>query len=185
MDPQRLFQLQLFENGHSKVLRTPQSLIHVSSSSSFDMQLSLFFLSLLPIASATIQIVSGGSWTTAQGEHIQAHGGSIVNHNGAFYLIGENKFDGSPFQSIRCYKSTNLVDWSFEGTLLQKGNNGNSANGAGTDLGDSRVVERPKVIYNDNTRKWVMYLHIDSSNYGEAKVGVAVADSICGQYQYR
>jgi hypothetical protein len=30
-----------------------------------------------------------------------------------------------------------------------------------------------------------MYMHIDSSNYGEAKVGVATGSSICGTYTYR
>ncbi|CAG9951801.1 unnamed protein product [Clonostachys rosea f. rosea IK726] len=30
-----------------------------------------------------------------------------------------------------------------------------------------------------------MYLHIDSSNYGEAKVGVAVSNTVCGKYEYR
>jgi hypothetical protein len=29
-----------------------------------------------------------------------------------------------------------------------------------------------------------MWMHIDSSNYGEAKVGVATSDSICGSYKY-
>lgn len=29
-----------------------------------------------------------------------------------------------------------------------------------------------------------MYLHIDSSNYGEAKIGVATSDSVCGRYTY-
>jgi len=29
-----------------------------------------------------------------------------------------------------------------------------------------------------------MWLHIDSSNYGEAKAGVATSDSICGSYNY-
>lgn len=46
-------------------------------------------------------------------------------------------------------------------------------------------MERPKVIYNDNTGQYVMYLHIDSSNYGEAKVGVATSSSVCGTYSYR
>ena len=30
-----------------------------------------------------------------------------------------------------------------------------------------------------------MWMHIDSSNYGEAKVGVATSGSICGSYSYR
>lgn len=29
-----------------------------------------------------------------------------------------------------------------------------------------------------------MYLHIDSSDYGEAEVGVATSSSVCGQYSY-
>jgi len=28
-------------------------------------------------------------------------------------------------------------------------------------------------------------MHIDSSSYGEAKVGVATGDSVCGSYTYR
>ena len=29
-----------------------------------------------------------------------------------------------------------------------------------------------------------MYMHIDSGNYGEAKVGVATSDTVCGKYTY-
>jgi len=37
---------------------------------------------------------------------------------------------------------------------------------------------------NAGTGQWVMWLHIDSSNYGEAKAGVAVSGSVCGDYTY-
>lgn len=68
------------------------------------------------------------------------------------------------------------MSWTYVGALLSRTSSG--------DLGPSRVVERPKVIYNSSTRKYVMYLHIDDSSYGEAKVGVATADSVCGKYNY-
>lgn len=55
------------------------------------------------------------------------------------------------------------MSWTYVGALLSR-----TASG---DLGPSRVVERPKVIYNSSTRKYVLYLHIDDSSYGEAKVG--------------
>jgi hypothetical protein len=45
-------------------------------------------------------------------------------------------------------------------------------------------VERPKVVYNDETGKFVLYMHIDSSSYGEAKAGVATGDTVCGSYEY-
>lgn len=92
-------------------------------------------------------------------------------------MIGENKLDGSAFQSVNCYSSTNLVEWTYVGALLTLQTSG--------DLGPSRVVERPKVIYNSNTQQYVMYMHIDSSSYGEAKVGVATSSSVCGSYTYR
>lgn len=91
-------------------------------------------------------------------------------------MIGEDKTDGSAFQNINCYASTNLVEWSYVGALLSRTSSG--------DLGPNRVVERPKVIYNASTKKYVLYMHIDSSNYGEAKVGVATGDTVCGRYNY-
>jgi hypothetical protein len=45
-------------------------------------------------------------------------------------------------------------------------------------------VERPKVIYNEENKQYVMWMHIDSSDYSEAKAGVAVGSSVCGDYTY-
>ena len=94
-----------------------------------------------------------------------------------YYIIGEDKTQGSAFQNINCYSSRDLVEWEYEGALLTRGSDG--------DLGPNRVVERPKVIRHPDTGAYVLYLHIDSSNYGEAKVGVATGDSVCGRYEYR
>jgi len=91
-------------------------------------------------------------------------------------MIGEDKFNGSSFQNVNCYASTNLVEWNFAGALLSGTSSG--------DLGPKRVVERPKVIHNKSTKKYVLYMHIDDSTYKEAKVGVAIGDTICGNYEY-
>lgn len=91
--------------------------------------------------------------------------------------MGEDKTNGSPFQNINCYSSSDLIHWKFENALLSQTSSG--------DLGPNRVVERPKIIYNDQTRDYVMYMHIDDSNYAEAKVGVATSKSVCGDYAYR
>lgn len=99
---------------------------------------------------------------TNTGAHVQAHGAGVIEVDGTYYLIGEDKTTGSAFQNINCYSSKDLVSWTYVGALLSR-----TASG---DLGPSRVVERPKVIYNSSTRKYVMYLHIDDSSYGEAKV---------------
>lgn len=111
------------------------------------------------------------------GLHVQAHGAGVFVENGVYYLIGEDKTSGSAFQNINCYSSTDLVQWKYVGALLSR------TTTAG-DLGPDRVVERPKVIYNSSTKKYVLYMHIDSSSYAEAKVGVATGDSVCGKYSY-
>ncbi|KAF8607241.1 galactan 1,3-beta-galactosidase [Ceratobasidium sp. AG-I] len=139
---------------------------------------SCLLLGLAHLASATLQIVPAATWTASgTNQHIQAHGGAITKEGSTYYWIGENKLNGSSFQSVNCYSSTNLVEWKYVGALLSLQSSG--------DLGPSRVVERPKVIYNSSTGKYVLYMHIDSSNYGEAKVGVAVGSSICGSYTYQ
>ena len=96
--------------------------------------------------------------------------------SGVFYLIGENHLNGSAFQSINCYSSTDLVSWTFVNELLSLQSSG--------DLGPDRVVERPHVLYNSGTGLWVMWMHIDNSSYGEAKAGVATSGSVCGDYTY-
>jgi beta-xylosidase len=55
---------------------------------------------------------------------------------------------------------------------------------ASGDTGPNRVIERPKIIYNKSTKKYVMWMHIDSGDYKEAKIGVATGDSVCGKYTY-
>lgn len=80
---------------------------------------------------------------------MQAHGGGVILVNGLYYQIGENKLDGSAFQSINCYSSPDLVNWKFVNKLLTVGQ-------GASDLATGRVVERPHVIYNDATKKYVM-----------------------------
>ncbi|KAB8298752.1 hypothetical protein EYC80_000927 [Monilinia laxa] len=121
--------------------------------------------------------VPGATWTASGlNQHIQAHGGGIIQVGSTYYWAGENKLNGSNFQSINCYSSADLVNWKFNSYLLTLQSSG--------DLGPNRVVERPHIIYNAATAKYVMWMHIDSSNYGEAKAGVATSDSVCGSYTY-
>ncbi|KAF2456989.1 glycosyl hydrolase family 43 protein [Lineolata rhizophorae] len=127
---------------------------------------------------ADLQVVPGATWTANNtGTHIQAHGGGITVADGRYYWVGEDKTNGSAFQNINCYSSTDLVQWTFVGALLSRQGSG--------DLGPERVVERPKVVWNQNSGQYVLFLHIDSSNYGEAKVGIATSSEVCGQYEYR
>ncbi|PYH92254.1 glycosyl hydrolase family 43 protein [Aspergillus ellipticus CBS 707.79] len=134
-------------------------------------------LALASTAAASLQIVPGATWTAGgTNQHIQAHGAGLIEVDSTYYWVGENHFNGSAFQSINCYSSTDLVEWTFVGELLSLESSG--------DLGPDRVVERPKIIYNDDTSTYVMWMHIDDSSYAEAKTGVATSSSVCGEYDY-
>ncbi|KAI1332753.1 galactan 1,3-beta-galactosidase [Xylariaceae sp. FL0255] len=143
----------------------------------YSMRAGLFLLAAT-VVDATLQIVPGATWTaTNTGEHIQAHGAGIIEVSGTYYMIGEDHTNGSAFQNINCYSSTNLVEWTYVGALLSQTSSG--------DLGPNRVVERPKVIYNSANKQYVLWMHIDDSGYSEAKVGVATSSSVCGTYSYK
>ncbi|GKZ37825.1 hypothetical protein AbraIFM66950_009614 [Aspergillus brasiliensis] len=134
-------------------------------------------LLLASAAHASLDMVPGATWTAAgTNKHIQAHGAGIIQVDGTYYMIGENHTNGAYFQSINCYSSTNLFDWTFENEVLTLQSSG--------DLGPERVVERPKVLYNSETETYVMWMHIDNVAYTDAKAGVATSATVCGDYTY-
>ena len=133
------------------------------------------------LADTTGTFTPGAAWTDQSGNVLQMHGLGLVKSGSTWYAFGENKSGESSsnaaFQSIACYSSTDLAHWTYQRAAL-------SVQASG-DLGPNRVVERPKVLYNASTSTYVMYLHIDSASYGEAKVGVATSSTPCGPYTYR
>ena len=133
-------------------------------------------IALITIAScsfaAQAQITSGTTWDATNGSRITAHGGQILKEGSTYYWIGEVDSSGGGFQGINCYSSTNLSAWSFVADVLPPQSSG--------DLESSDLVERPKVLYNSSTGKYVMWLHIWN---GDA-VGYATSSSVCGTYTY-
>jgi hypothetical protein len=126
---------------------------------------------------AVVTITPGTVWTDQSGNTIEAHGEGITKVGGTYYWLGEDKTNGATFQNVRCYSSTDLKNWTFVRNVLTRQASG--------DLGPSRIVERPHVIYNSSTSTYVMYMHIDSTSYSERRAGVATSSSVCGSYTYR
>lgn len=127
----------------------------------------------------------GQVWLDAEGRPIQAHGGGVLLHDGVYYWYGENKTGPTLNKNrvdvigISCYSSCDLYCWKFEGLALKA-----VPDDASHDLHPNRVCERPKVVYNEKTRKFVMWVHIDDAKYQYARTGVAVADRPAGPFQY-
>lgn len=136
---------------------------------------------LLGSVCAQAQIKPGQEWLDTKGQPINAHGSCVVFHDGAYYWLGECR-KGSVSQGISCYKSTDLQNWTNLGLVLPM--QGTPAAGD-NDIAPGRLFERPKVIYNKSTRKWVMWIHWENGKgYGEARVCVAVADKVDGPYKF-
>jgi len=124
----------------------------------------------------------GTLWPDTEGTHINAHGGGVLLHEGVYYWFGEHKSERSSnaFVGINCYSSTDLTNWTRKGVALPVSEE------RGHDLQRGCVMERPKVIYNAITRKFVMYFHLElrGQGYNAARYGVAVSDKPEGPYTY-
>ncbi len=137
--------------------------------------------------------VPGEIWEDTGGNTINAHGGGILFHDGVYYWYGEFKtgktylpdsnrsWGGTrvDMAGVSCYSSTNLCDWKNEGIVLAA-----DPNHPQSDLFPGKVLERPKVIYNAATKKFVMWMHIDSESYAAARSGVAVSAQPAGPFKY-
>lgn len=129
-------------------------------------------------------IEPGLLWPDDRGQHIQAHGGAVIRHGNAWYWFGEDRSraNDSAHRCVACYSSTDLLNWTFRGQVLRLTDPEN--------FGPEWLVERPKVYPCAQTGKFVMYFHLDgrlpgnASRYSIARVGVAIADTIDGEYRY-
>ncbi len=123
-----------------------------------------------------VTIKNGDFWLDTDGNRIEAHGAGLIYTNDAWYWIGEDKSANSGnFKAVNCYRSTDLSHWEFRHAIITKQS---SADLAAAD----RIIERPKVIYNDTTKKYVMWLHWDGQNYATAEAGVFTSDTVDGDY---
>ncbi|PCH41168.1 carbohydrate-binding module family 35 protein [Wolfiporia cocos MD-104 SS10] len=133
---------------------------------------------LCALVEAKSVIVPGALLYDTDGDEIQAHGAGILQVGTTFYWFGEDKADNSAlFSGVTCYTSTDLVNWERQNDALTPI--------SGTNISSLDIVERPKVIYNEQNEQYVMWFHSDNSDYGLAMVGVATADTPCGPYSYR
>lgn len=129
-------------------------------------------------------IKPGELWPDNEGSHVNAHGGGIIFYNGTYYWFGEHRLSRSEkdrtHYGVGCYSSKDLVNWKNEGLALKVTEDTTSL------LVRGCVIERPKVIYNKKTGKFVMWFHheLKGQGYKAALTGVAVSSTISGPYNY-
>jgi len=143
-----------------------------------------------------------------------------VDETGAtvYYWYGEDRSNGyASSPGVHVYSSRDLEAWTDEGLALRAMSSPDQFDadpffaGLYGDLdadaraavyedlgttpapGSSRpaaILERPKVIHNEATGQWVMWIHTDGptatsdAQYAKATAGVAVSDSPTGPFRY-
>jgi beta-xylosidase len=124
----------------------------------------------------------GEIWPDNHGVHINAHGGGILFHKGTYYWFGEHKVEGGIGNTaqvgVHVYSSKDLYNWNDEGIALRVSDDPKS------DITKGCILERPKVIFNARTGKFVMWFHLElvGHGYSAARSGVAVADKVTGPF---
>lgn len=152
----------------------------------------------------------GSRMYDTKGELIQAHGGQITKWGDTYYWYGEDKTDGIKPVGVHLYTSADLYNWEDQGIVMktmkeigEMDTDPYFAELYGALNQEERqevfshmdyntsVVERPKVLYNAKTKKYVMWFHADgpykgtggAQSYGKAMAGVAIADKPEGPFR--
>lgn len=124
----------------------------------------------------TWPLLNGVQWADTDGNPIQAHGGGVLKVGDYYYWFGENRNPDSTFLAVSAYRSLDLRHWEHVHDVLTM----NSA----AELKPANI-ERPKVVYNAETKKYVMWMHWENGkDYGEARAAVASSDAVDGDYTY-
>lgn len=122
----------------------------------------------------------GQIWLDTEGKRIQAHGGSVFYEDGFYYWYGENKEktdgqNGIWHWGVRCYCSKDLYNWEDLGLIIPP-----EPENPASSLHPSAQMDRPHIIYNEKTKKYVCWLKI----MGERQsVTVLTADRLLGPYK--
>lgn len=123
----------------------------------------------------------GQVWLDTEGKRIQAHGGSMIYVDGTYYWYGENKEkttgkDDIWHWGVRCYASQDLYNWEDKGLIIPP-----EPEDPNSSLHPTANMDRPHIIYNKETGKYVCWLKIMKKDGTQGET-ILTADHILGPY---
>lgn len=134
-----------------------------------------------------MRIQNGKTWYDTDGNMLHAHGGFMLYENGTYYWYGENRLDNI---YVSCYVSKDLMRWEFRNHILTTESRTEKIR-VRTDLslknekGKKVNLERPKVLYNKEIKKYVLWIHYENGeNYHAAAAAIATCDTPDGDFIY-
>ena len=156
----------------------------------------LTLVALTPVAGMATEKIENGDFADCvarpdvDGNHVEVHHGGVIFVDGKYWWYGQTfhrvpKGKGvwpATETGVAIYSSKDLFNWKYEGIILACQPSG--------DLEGPMRFERAKIIYNDRTKKFVMWFHYIGKNHrnvvdvGTADAGVASCDKINGTYKW-
>src|SRR3954471_8850020 len=129
------------------------------------------------VRAAAVTITTGTQFTDTTGALVHAHGGGVLKVGSYYYWFGENRNADNTFRAVSVYRSTDLRTWEFRNNVLTQ------SSAAELQVAN---IERPKVIYNASTGRYVMWMHKENgTDYSEARAAVAYSSTVDGAYTYQ
>eukprot|EP01088_Endostelium_zonatum_P016282 TRINITY_DN4337_c0_g1_i1.p1 TRINITY_DN4337_c0_g1~~TRINITY_DN4337_c0_g1_i1.p1 ORF type:complete len:343 (-),score=67.15 TRINITY_DN4337_c0_g1_i1:16-1044(-) len=125
-------------------------------------------------------------WRDENRQVIHAHGGGMYldkkshPNQTKYYWVGTSiKIPGAFLsEGINLYSSFDLQNWKYEGMIFK-----NISIHGMSQPGPYRI-ERPKILFNERTNKFVLWFHLDTASFSLTSVGVATSSVITGPYQF-
>lgn len=131
-------------------------------------------------------------WLDTDGNVINASDGGVIFAEGRYHWYGQAMRD-LPFAGngaggqvtdvgVVMYASDDLYNWEYEGVILACSDEG--------ELRSPMRFERPKIIYNEKTKQYVLWCHYveypgdHGFDIGKGEAGLAVCDSVNGSYRW-
>ena len=134
-------------------------------------------------------------WYDTDGNIINASDGGIIYADGKYHWYGLALRDlpsdkngllngGTSTVGVVMYESDDLYHWRYEGVILPCSDDPNS------ELYGPLRFERPKIIYNEKTKQYVLWCHYvrypgqHGFEDGQGEAGIAVCDTVNGNYRW-
>lgn len=120
----------------------------------------------------------GQIWNDTSGKAINVHAGYIVYEDGYYYWIGDSR-TGNECNGVGCYRSKDLYNWTNRGLIIPLSGKISEDN---WDLAKGRNLYRPKILYNELTKKWIIWAVWENMEVTITKSCRLVSDHMEGDY---
>ena len=146
------------------------------------MRVFLFWVSLFAIneiiKAQNVTFRPGQIWNDTSGKAINVHAGYIVYEDGYYYWIGDSR-TGNECNGVGCYRSKDLYNWTNRGLIIPLSGKISEDN---WDLAKGRNLYRPKILYNELTKKWIIWAVWENMEVTITKSCRLVSDHMEGDY---